>query len=70
MDNLSLSDIAAVTRDDDKGFEGGWIWVVILFLFVFMGGGGLWGNRGQGGCATTEDVQNQFNFCRARASEQ
>lgn len=45
--NMSLSDIAAVTRNaDNDGWGGGgaW-WIIILFLFVFMGGGGFWGNR-------------------------
>lgn len=45
--NMSLSDIAAVTRNNTDGFgsgNGAW-WIIILFLFVFMGGGGLWGNR-------------------------
>lgn len=43
MDNYSLSDLAAVTRDGDGwgGGNGAW-WIIILFLFVFMGGG--WGN--------------------------
>lgn len=43
MDNMSLSDIAAVTRDGDGWGSGSWIWVVIIFLFAFMGNG--WGNR-------------------------
>ena len=42
MDNYSLSDLAAVTRDGDGwGSGGGAWWIIILFLFVFMGGG--WG---------------------------
>lgn len=48
--NMSLSDIAAVTRNNTDGFgsgNGAW-WIIILFLFVFMGGGGLWGNRNGG----------------------
>lgn len=46
MDNMSLSDIAAVTRgnDNDGWGQGGAWWIIILFLFVFMGGNGLWGN--------------------------
>lgn len=43
MDNMSLADIAAVTRDES--FGGNWI-LVILFLLVFAGGG--LGNRGYG----------------------
>lgn len=47
MENMSLSDIAAVVGDKD-GFGGGsaW-WIIILFLFVFMGGG-FWGNNQRG----------------------
>lgn len=47
MDNMSLSDIAAVTRgnDNDGWGQGGAWWIIILFLFVLMGGNGLWGNR-------------------------
>lgn len=44
MDNgMSLSDIAAVTRDNDGfgGSNGAW-WIVMLLLAQ---GGGLWGNR-------------------------
>lgn len=45
MDTMSLSDIAAVTRNDNDGWgNGGAWWIIILFLFVFMGGG-FWGNR-------------------------
>lgn len=29
----SLSDIAAVTKDNDFG-GGTWIWVIVLFLFM------------------------------------
>lgn len=57
--NYSLSDLKAVTDGADE-FGGGAWWIIILFLFLF-GTGGWGGNRG-GGCATTEDVQNQFNF--------
>lgn len=40
MDNMSLSDIAAVIRgnDNDGWGQGGAWWIIILFLFVFMGG--------------------------------
>ena len=46
MENMTLSDIAAVTKGEDHGhddFGGGMSWVlVILFLLVF---GGMFGNR-------------------------
>lgn len=43
--NMSLSDIAAVTRNNTDGFgsgNGAW-WIIILFLFVFMGASVLTG---------------------------
>ena len=46
MDNgMSLSDIAAVTRDNDGWGNGGAWWIIILFLFAFMGNG--WGMNSQ-----------------------
>ena len=43
MDNYTLSDLAAVTRDNDgAGTSGAW-WIIILFLFVLMSGGGGFG---------------------------
>lgn len=58
---FSLSDVAAVTRDNNDGTFGGngaW-WIIILFLFVFMGGG-FWGNRqgdyGQYATAATQQA--------------
>lgn len=61
----SLSDVAAVTNANEGWGGGASWWIIILFLFCFMGGGGngLWGNNAWGKQpATTDDVQNQFNF--------
>ena len=49
MDNYSLSDVAAVTRNNGYGDGcgygmGGW-WMIILFALIFNGNG-FWGNRG------------------------
>lgn len=65
MDNMSLSDIAAVThgKDNDGWGQGGAWWIIILFLFVFMGGGGLWGNRqGEFGQYATAASQQEILF--------
>ena len=60
MDNYSLSDLAAVTKDGD-GWGGGAWWIIILFLFVFMGGG--WGNRqGELGTYATAASQQEILF--------
>lgn len=39
MENYSLSDLAAVTKDTDGMAGNGAWWIIILFLFVIMGGG-------------------------------
>lgn len=65
MDNMSLSDIAAVTRgnDNDGWGQGGAWWIIILFLFVFMGGNGLWGSRtGEFGQYATAASQQEILF--------
>ena len=62
MDNYSLSDLAAVTRDGDGWGGGGAWWIIILFLFVFMGGG-FWGNRqGEFGQYATAATQQEILF--------
>ena len=56
MDNMSLSDIAAVTRDKDNLADGG-IWVLILLLVL---GGGLWNRNG-----VQQDAVTQAGLCNA-----
>lgn len=60
MDNgMSLSDIAAVTRDNDGMGAGGAWWVIILLLAL---GGGLWGgNR----AAAAEQPVTEAGLCNA-----
>lgn len=71
----SLSDIAAVSRNNDDGFggNGGAWWIIILFLFAFCGwGNGGWGRGGMysegsyaptfiSGGATRDDIQRAFD---------
>lgn len=57
----NLSDIAAVTRNDDGAFGGdnGW-WIILLFLFAGWGGRGFGGGFGggyEGVPATQADVR-------------
>ena len=62
MDNLSVADIAAVTRNNDycndgMGFGGGWLsWILI---FALLGGGGF-GFGGRAQAATTDEVASGF----------
>lgn len=54
--NYSLSDIAAVSRDDGIGGSGSWIWILlIVILFGGWGYGNGWANGGGrfGGTETT-----------------
>ena len=66
MDNYSLSDVAAVTRNNGYGDGfgygmGGW-WMIILFALIFNGNG-FWGNRGANGEPVTEaGLCNAMNF--------
>lgn len=62
MENFSLSDVAAVTGNND-GFGGGGGGFGLIWLFAILalfGGGGFGGNRGN--AATTEDLASGFNF--------
>ena len=65
MDNYSLSDLAAVTRDNDgAGTSGAW-WIIILFLFVLMSGGGGFGfgaRQGELGQYATAASQQDILF--------
>lgn len=65
MDTMSLSDIAAVTRNNDGGMFGGemgFFWVFALLLIPGLFGGGMWGNRGQGEPVTESALCNSMNF--------
>jgi hypothetical protein len=62
-ENMSLSDIAAVTGNNDcNGVGGGAWWIIVLFLFAFMGNG-LWGNRsGMADALTQADLQRAIDL--------
>lgn len=71
MDNLSVADIAAVTRNNDycndgMGFGGGWLsWILI---FALLGGGGFgFGNR-CGNFVTEADLCNANSFSELKNS--
>ena len=68
MDNMSLSDIAAVTRNvdgDGWGAGGGWI-MIILFALIF-GGNGLWGNNNRGNAVTVfPSLRTRLGDCLTR----
>nr|DAH32774.1 MAG TPA: hypothetical protein [Caudoviricetes sp.] len=59
MENYSLSDLAAVTKDADGMAGNGAWWIIILFLFVIMGGGWNGFNR-----------QSEFGQYATAASQQ
>lgn len=62
MDNYSLSDLAAVTKDAD-GWGSGWFLIVVLFLFMFGFGNNGWGNRqGEFGQYATAASQQDILF--------
>lgn len=47
MEGLSLSDIAAVTRDNEGMFgSNGGMWIFALLILLLIGNGGLFGGRG------------------------
>lgn len=57
-DDISLSDIAAVMKDNDM--NGGAWWIIILFVVLF-GAGGL-GGFGGINAATVEDIQRAVDL--------
>ena len=64
MDTMSLSDIAAVTRNNDAdGWGGnGAFWLIIVFLFAFMNGGFGWNRQGELGQYATAATQQEILF--------
>ena len=63
MENYSLSDLAAVTKDADGMAGNGAWWIIILFLFVIMGGGWSGFNRqGEYGQYATAASQQEILY--------
>ena len=67
MENYSLSDVAAVTRNNDGGLfgnNGDWLAYIIIFALIFGGRGfGFGGNGNGGGEPVTEaGLCNAMNF--------
>lgn len=62
MDEAVVGNVLNGLINRGDNYNGGnWIWmIVIVFMWMFCGGG-FWGNRNNN-CASTADVQNQFNF--------
>jgi hypothetical protein len=59
-DGMSLSDIAAVTKDNDSWGGMGAMWLIIFVLF-FAFGGGWGGNNANGNAITQQEMQAGFN---------
>ena len=59
MDNYSLSDLAAITKDND-GWGSGWFLIVVLFLFMF--GRGNWNGNGDYDRFATAASQQEILF--------
>lgn len=62
MDNLTLSDIAAVTDKNESGWGSGSWWIIVLFLFAFMGNGFGFNRCTTGGPVTEAGLCNAMNF--------
>ena len=62
-ENMSLSDIAAVTRGaDNDGWGSGWFLIVVLFLFMFGFGNNGWNRQGEFGQYATAASQQEILF--------
>lgn len=64
MDNMSLADIAAVTRNNEGFGDGNGWWIILILLFALGGNGFGYGRGVDARCATVEDVNNSANFTR------
>jgi len=66
-EGLSIADAMSLANNDGA-FGGNGSWIFFLFFLLAWGGNGLWGGNAAaaaataGTLATTDSVQNQFNF--------
>ncbi|MCH5211006.1 MAG: hypothetical protein J1F01_08605 [Oscillospiraceae bacterium] len=63
-EGYSLSDVAAVTRNNNDGWGmdgGGFFWIFALLLLPMLSGGGFWGNN-RGEAVTESGLCNAMNF--------
>ena len=73
MEGVSLSDIAALNRDDN--FAGGCWWVIVLFALIFGWGNNGFGNNGFANAigyenlATSNEVQRGFDNQNSMANQ-
>ena len=58
---MSLSDIAAVTKDNDDYFGNGGMWIFALLILMMMGGG-FWNRGNQPEPVTEAGLCNAMNF--------
>lgn len=60
MNDMSVADVAAVTRNNDGWGDGSnsWIWIILVFACLFGGFGNFGGNERT---STTGDVQRGFD---------
>ena len=61
MENMSLSDIAAATKDNDDYFGNGGMWIFALLILMMMGGG-FWNRGNQAEPVTEAGLCNSMNF--------
>lgn len=61
MENMSLSDIATVTRNADE-FGGSGMWFLAIILILLIAGGGAFGGGGDYGRFATASSQQEILF--------
>lgn len=75
MEGVSLSDIAALNRDNDGWGNGGAWWIIVLFALIFGWGNGGFGNNGFANAigyenlATSNEVQRGFDNQNSMANQ-